>query len=296
MDIDKNIIELRENGYTIIHNIFNKDEIHEYRDEFFKWYKSAYDVEYLHSIIHSNGIFKYFQVGHQRFAWIARTNPKVLDVFKQLWSCNELVCSFDGCCHYPRNYEGEQSYWMHTDQSSRKKGIKCFQSFLSLTDNSERTLVLLKGSHLRHEKYFEDMKIDEPSDWHVLNQDYIKDLIEELDLVHLDVSAGDLVIWDSRVFHQNTCGTLSCEEERLIQYLCYLPKNSEGNNELEKERRKIYFDNRRTTNHWPYPMRTVPEQPDYYNYHNPDYPIIIDYNKFLPPNLEDLMPRIKRLL
>ena len=284
---------LQENGYTIINNVYNQEEINEYKHEFFNWYNRG-NIKYLHSIIDRNGIFKYFQVGHQRFAWLARTNSKIINIFKELWNTNELVTSFDGCCYYPSDYDGEPHFWTHSDQSSRKKGLHCYQSFLSLTNNSERTLVLYKASHLLHEHYFTTMKIDEPRDWNILDQNYVQNIIQ--DQLYLDVKEGDLVIWDSRTFHQNTCGTLSCNEERLIQYLCYLPKYNEGNNQKEKNKRKNYFKNLRTTSHWPYPMNVVPEQPNNYNYYNPENKIIIDYQSLMKPKIDDLIEQIEELL
>ena len=83
-----NIKELEENGYTIIHNVYNNEEIEEYKREFFDWYKNTTDVEKLHQVIHGNGIFKYFEIGHQRFTWLARTNPKIISIFKHLWNCD----------------------------------------------------------------------------------------------------------------------------------------------------------------------------------------------------------------
>ena len=163
-ELEINIKELEENGYTIIHNVYNNEEIEEYKNEFFYWYKNTKNVEELHPIIHGNGIFKYFEIGHQRFNWLARTNPKIVNIFKRLWNSDELVTSFDGCCYYPSDYKGDDVYWVHTDQSSHKKGRHCLQSFLSLTNNSERTLVIYKGSHLLHEHYFKTLNIDAPRD------------------------------------------------------------------------------------------------------------------------------------
>ena len=285
---------LEENGYTIINNVYNQEEINEYKKEFYNWYNNTENLKDLHTIIHSNGIFKHHQVGHQRFAWLARTNPKIINIFKELWNTNELVTSFDGCCYYSSEYIGEPGYWTHTDQSSRKKGLHCYQSFLSLTNNSERTLILYKGSHLLHEDYFITMEIDEPRDWNILDKNYVNKLVD--DQIYLDVNAGDLVIWDSRTFHQNTCGTPSCNEERLIQYLCYLPKNHEKNDEKQRNQRRKYFEKLRTTSHWPYPMNVVPEQPNIYNYYNPDFPITIDYDSLIKPKIHDLREKIEKLL
>lgn len=294
MDISYNIQQLKEDGYTIIHNVYNNDEINEYWKEFNLWHTNVPELEELHNLIDFNGIFKHHQVGHQRFAWLARTNPKILNIFKQLWNTDDLVCSFDGCCYYSPDYVGEPYYWTHTDQSSRKKGVQCYQSFLSLTNNNERTLLLYKGSHLLHEDYFVTMEIDEPRDWNILDQNYVNELVE--DKIYLNVKAGDLVIWDSRTFHQNTCGNSSCCEERLVQYLCYLPKDDEKNDIKQRNQRRKYFEKLRTTSHWPYPMNVVPEQPNMYNYYNYDFPITIDYDSLPKPNLDDLKEEIEKLL
>ena len=294
IDISNHKLDLSINGYTVIPNVFDENEINEYWTEFNKWRENVPQLDELHYIIESNGIYKYHQVGHQRFAWVARTNPKIINIFKQLWNTDELVTSFDGCCYYPSDYENYPTYWTHTDQSSRKKGVHCYQSFLSLTNNSERTFVVYKGSHLLHEKYFEEMNIDEPSDWNILDKDYVDILIDKQEI--LEVKKGDLVVWDSRTFHQNTGGTPTCKEERLIQYLCYLPKNNNKNNEKEKQQRKKYFENLRTTSHWPYPMNVVPKQPNGYNYHNQDNQIYIDYDSLPNPDIDDLKEEIEKLL
>ena len=294
MDISYNIQQLKEDGYTIIHNVYNNDEIIEYWKEFNLWHTNVPELEELHNLIDFNGIFKHHQVGHQRFAWLARTNPKILNIFKQLWNTDDLVCSFDGCCYYSPDYIGQPEYWTHTDQSSRKKGLHCYQSFLSLTNNSERTLLLYKGSHLLHEDYFTTMEIDEPKDWNILDQNYVNELAD--DKIYLNVKEGDLVIWDSRTFHQNTCGDSSCFEERLVQYLCYLPKDNEKNDIKQRTQRRKYFEKLRTTSHWPYPMNVVPEQPNMYNYYNSDFPITIDYDSLPKPKLDDLKEEIEKLL
>lgn len=292
--MEKHKKELEENGYTIFRNLLSEEEVNEYKSEFNKWLDEVPDLRKLHSMIDFNGIFKYHEVGNQRFAWLMRTNPKIVNIFKELWETDELVTSFDGCCYYPKEYVGEERYWTHTDQSSRKKGVYCYQSFVSLTNNSERTLQIYEGSNLLHENYFETMNIDESSDWNIIDIDYIKTILNKQKI--LSVNAGDLVVWDSRTFHQNLCGGDNSNEERLVQYLCYLPKNKERNTEREQIYRKIYYETRRTTSHWPYPMNVVPGQPLRYNYYNEENPIIIDYDSLPKPNLDDLESKIYELL
>ena len=294
LDIIKYKLKLQQDGYVVIPDVYTQSEIDEYKKEFFDWYNNVDNLIEFHDDVDNHGIFKYHQVGHQRFAWLARTNDKIINIFKTLWDTDELVTSFDGCCYYPDDYIDTPKYWTHTDQSSKKHGLYCYQSFLSITDNSQRTLIVYKGSHHLHQDYFNSMGIDSESDWNIIDQNYLEKIGHTKQI--LDVKKGDLVIWDSRTFHQNTCGSLTCEEERLVQYLCYLPKNATRNTCEQQEIRRNAFDNLRTTNHWPYLMATVPEQPMSYNFCNPDDPIFIDYESLPVPNLEDLKEKIEELL
>ena len=294
MDINPYIDELFDKGYTVIPDIINNEELLEYILEFNKWMDSYENFDELHNTIHNHGIFKYFNVGHQRFAWLLRTNPKIQNVFKKIWNTNELVTSFDGCCYFPKISNSKDVYWVHSDQSCLKKGLKCVQSFVSLTNNSEKTLILYEYSHKLHEVYGEIYQINNPSDWNPIEKEYVDELYDSVKF--LDVKAGSMVLWDSRTFHQNTIGPPESREERLVQYLCFLPKNHPDNNNEEREKRKYYFENKLTTNHYPYPMKSIPKQPTYYNYINPDNKIIINYKNLPDPYLDDLMPEIQKII
>jgi len=81
MELDNYINELFEKGYTMIPDVINQDEILEYISEFNKWMDSIENIDELHNMIHFHGIFKYFNPGHQRFAWLLRTNPKIQNIF-----------------------------------------------------------------------------------------------------------------------------------------------------------------------------------------------------------------------
>ena len=286
--------ELINKGYTIIPDIYNQHEIQEYREEFDKWRTNTPDLDNLHNTIDFNGIYKHHRVGQQRFAWLARTNEKIQRVFKYLWSTDSIVTAFDGCCYYPTDFSGTPTYWTHTDQAGTKPGLRCYQSFLSLTNNKWRTLVVYEYSHLLHEHYFKSMGIESNRDWNVIDEMYSSNIVDSMKF--LDVPAGALVVWDSRLFHQNTCGTPDCKEERLIQYLCFLPRDNKQNTEYECNKRLRYFHNIRTTSHWPYPLNAVPEQPNMYNYYNPKAPIIIEYSRLPEPDLSDLIDKIEKII
>ena len=49
--------------------------------------------------------------------------------------------------------------WTHVDQGAESSELKCYQGFVSLTDNCQRTLVVYKGTHKYHETYFKEKKI-----------------------------------------------------------------------------------------------------------------------------------------
>ena len=78
-----------------------------------------------------------------------------------------------------------------------------------------------EGSHKLHEKYFRDRGLCDSNDWNILDEEYINSLEESKRVI--EVPEGAMVIWDSRTFHQNQYGPPECEE-RLVQYVCYLPE------------------------------------------------------------------------
>ena len=106
----------------------------------------------------------------------------------------------------------------------------------------------------------------------------------------LNIPAGSLVLWDSRTFHQNQYGLPG--EERIVQYVCYLPKSHAKNNDAMKKKRIKYFNEKRTTSHWPTPINVNGKQPQTYG----DKSRLIDYSKLVSPNLDYIKDEIYKLL
>ena len=281
--------ELLEKGYTIIPNVLNNEEIIKATELFFKWKKTIPDIDKIHSQINPHNIFKFHEAGHQEFAWFIRTRPKLIEIFKKIWETDELVSSFDGSCYMPKELAKKDNVWTHTDQAADSIGLKCYQSFVSLTDNKERTLRVYEGSHLLHEKYFKDRNIKDSKNWNLIEHEYLDEIKDKKRV--LDVKAGDLVIWDSRTFHQNQYG-MAGSEERLVQYVCYLPKKDVKNSKAMQKKREKYFMERRMTSHWPYPIKVNSLQPRTYG----DKTKEIDYSKLVRPNLDDYISIIKTLI
>ena len=287
--IEKYIINLKENGYVVIPNVLNIDEINKAKNLFINWKNSIPNLDKLHNTIDPHGIFKFLEVGHQEFAWYLRTRPQIINIFKKIWNTDNLVVSFDGSCYIPKDCNKKDKIWTHTDQSPNDNDLKCYQSFVSLTNNEERTLIVYEKSHLLHEKYFKERNISHSKNWNLIDIDYLNNI--EYSKKILKVNAGDLVIWDSRTFHQNRYGKSNIEE-RLVQYLCYLPKNVKNNNKNQQNKRLKYFITRRTTSHWPYPLNVNGLQPQTYG----DKSKLIDYSNLSKPDLTEYLNIIKTII
>jgi ectoine hydroxylase-related dioxygenase (phytanoyl-CoA dioxygenase family) len=280
--LDEIINSLKTKGYAIVPNVLTHDEITNAKELFYKWKEQ---IDSSHSM---HGIYKYHHAGHQEHAWFIRTRHVVQNVFKVIWETMDVVSSMDGCCYIPKECEKKDTCWTHTDQGPHKKGLACYQGFVSLTNNKERTLVVYEGSHLIHEEYFKN-KIVKPGDWHLIEKMCLDEIADSKKT--LIVPAGSLVLWDSRTFHQNQYG-LANSEERIVQYVCFLPKYNKQNSEIMYKKRLKYYNERRTTSHWPYPISVIPMQPRTY-VKGPD---IIDYSELPLINLSQYHEEILKII
>ena len=282
------LAELGEKGYCVIENILTAEEVETAIEYFREWFSSHLQIEGLHSKISPHGIIKFHEVGQQRHAWYIRTRENVQNVFKEIWKTDEVVVSFDGCCYIPAECKKKDSTWTHTDQAPTKKGLKCIQGFVALTNNSERTLVVYEGSHKLHEEYATEYNLTSTKDWLLIEQNYLDKISDKRKV--LNIKAGSLVLWDSRTFHQNQYGNNETKEERIVQYVSYLPRCNLSKKMLEK--RQKYFVDKRTTSHWAYPVKVNGKQPQNYG----DNRLIINYSELVEPKLDDLAGDITKLI
>ena len=286
MDINR---ELQTKGYCVIPDVLSSQEVGDAKQLFYKWQSTIPNHNKIHNQIDPHGIYKFHNVGHQEHAWAIRTNPKVVDVFKKIWNTDKLVVSFDGSCYISKDCNKQDNIWTHTDQAPNSKGLQCYQGFVALTSNRERTLVVYEESHLLHEQYFKERNITSSKNWQLISEEYLETISTKKKA--LEVPAGALVLWDSRTFHQNRYG-LPGSEERIVQYVCYLPKVNKKNSKSQEAKRLKYFNELRTTSHWPYSIRVNSLQPQTYG--NQDRKI--DYSKLTKPNLERYMDKIMELI
>lgn len=281
--------ELETKGYCVVPNVLSKDECNEAYNMFHDWKDGIPNHDKIHNNCDPHGIYKYLEAGHTRHAWYIRTRENVQNVFKQIWCADELIVSYDGCCYIPKNFNKKDKCWTHSDQAPNSEGFQCVQGFVSLTNNKERTFVVYEGSHKIHHEYFKQKGVQNSKNWNLIDETTIEEMSDKKRV--LNVPAGSLVIWDSRSFHQNQYGQPN-SEERVVQYVCFLPKNHSKNTKNIKNKRIKYYQERRTTSHWPCPIRVNPLQPRTYG----DDSKKIDYSLLTPPNLEDLEEEIEKLL
>ena len=289
MELEEIKQNLNNFGYCIVPNVINQPDINYCKDLFFQWKDKIPNHNFLHKSIDPHGIYKYFNVGHTQMAWYLRTRPEIQNIFKYLWDTNDLVVSFDGCCYISKDNQQKDNCWTHTDQASNNSDLQCYQGFIALTTNRERTLVIYEGSHLLHKDYFKEKNINNSKNWNIICPKYLENIKENKKI--LNIPAGSLVLWDSRVFHQNQYGKPN-SEERLVQYICYLPKNNPKNSSTMQSKRQHYFINKRTTSHWPYPIKVNSLQPQTYG----DNSKIINYDQIPNDDLSLLQQEIDKLL
>tara|TARA_Y100000994_G_C15586439_1_gene398731 strand:- start:35 stop:904 length:870 start_codon:yes stop_codon:yes gene_type:complete len=288
-----NITEIKEHlnnhGWCIVPNVLSNEEVKEAKQMFYNWQTTIKNHDYLHNTIDPHSIYKYHEAGHQEHAWFIRTRPKVKEVFSGLWNTDELVVSFDGSCYVSKECKKKDAIWTHSDQAPSIQKLACYQGFVSLTNNKERTLVVYDKTHLIHNEYFKRKNIMNNENWNLIDKQDVMNA-HKLKRV-LTVPAGALVLWDSRTFHQNQYGA-PCSEERMVQYVCFLPKNNAKNSEQMRIKRKKYFEERRTTSHWPYPIRVNALQPRTFGNKNKN----IDYSELTRVNLDKYMLDIANML
>lgn len=76
-----------------------------------------------HGVISGNGI------GQSDFLWNVRSNPRIKQVFTQIWNDPQLLVSFDGCGIF-RDWRYDPTWktqggWNHVDQNPKVKPDRC---------------------------------------------------------------------------------------------------------------------------------------------------------------------------
>ena len=255
---------LNKSGVCIIPSKISKEKITHYIDESFSLieqltkemnnpfdrndpttFRTFYDLLPLHSML-----LQHFKVGHAQYIWDIRTSDEILDIFSEVWQTpkEELLVSFDGISFCPppeltnRGWCNLKNIKLHCDQSYLSSEFNSIQSFLTLFDTlkEDATFIFFEKSHLLHdkmkEKYFDKKKIEikKGEDWYQFpplsteEGEFFEEIMknEGCDLISLELSEGDLVLWDSRTIHSGREPLRGRKEInfRSVVYLCYSPR------------------------------------------------------------------------
>jgi len=220
-------------------------------------------------------------VGQCQFLWFCRGLENVQNIFRRVWSVDDLITSFDGFCfHRPFEYNPEwkttNAGWYHCDQNGISKPEKrCVQGFLNFFDCGldDGGLVVVPESH----KIFKDIFQARP---HLSGKGDFTSFAKDETLWNGEIKAnglspikvcckpGDFVLWDSRTIHCNSSArtsrplpklkTVLLPPRRLVAYICMTPADR-----LTEEVRALRvraYQNGDTTSHWPEEVFTPPSR------------------------------------
>ncbi|KAL1628415.1 hypothetical protein SLS54_001988 [Diplodia seriata] len=189
--------------------------------------------------------------------------PKIQQIFADLWGTDELLCSFDGMnITLPQQRDLTWSPWPHCDQNPQRKGMQCVQGLLNLAPNGplDGGLVLMKGSSKLFDAFFRETRQqaaheDAPPpeedfrDLFIFTEQDVKWFEDRgCELVKTCLGPGDFVLWDSRTMHyaRHPEGDVI----RSAQYICMTPARFAAKEDLDLKARM--FETHQGTTHWPH--------------------------------------------
>jgi hypothetical protein len=278
---------IKQHGVAIIPSLLNETEISDMNNGMWNYlehitsdftvpisrndkksWRSFYELYPMHSML-----VQYWGIGHAQHAWDLRQNPKVVDVFANIWNCKreELLTSFDGSSfHFPpeETYRGFfKKSWLHCDQNFSRNEFECVQSWVTGYDvhEDDATLLFLDNSHNYHLDFKLEFGVESRDDWHQLNEEeysFYKDngCVEK----RISCPAGSMVLWDSRTIH---CGseplqTRKRENFRNVSYICMMPRRMSTKANIDKKIKALV--DLRTTTHWASKTKLFPKVPRTY--------------------------------
>lgn len=243
------IEKFKEDGYIVIENILNQEQINIARTELHNSLK-------LHNIDHDN-IINFIDpapnetriksdvanIFYSKFKIDLQINKNMYNIWKSaLDTINEKPFGpFDNifpyidriCWRLPDIIKTEGGLGLHIDRRpgpdafTNIKKYRPIQGFIALTDHygsNSGGLKLVPGFHKIFNEYFS--KDTNKSDWGTSGDFYRMNSKSYVGIqnksVAIDVPAGSLVLWDNRLPH-GTCDKLSGHDTREVIYLSWIP-------------------------------------------------------------------------
>lgn len=305
--------QLEKDGYVVISNVLNTKKCDYYINEIWNWLEDlgikrnnpeTWNSKYWP--LNFKGMIIYPSITHTEFSWKLRSEPTIINIFKDIWEHEDLLVNFSRM-NITKPFDISSSkakskiksidseYWFHIDQIDKSTDFHCIQGFINLEDcsSNDSGLVVIRGSHKYHydtiERFSKEMIMSEEN-YFELNKKIISWLIEikRCNIAHVAVPKGGFVLWDSRTFHCNSRPTKFSTPGRFryVQYISMVPQAWITTEELEKK--KEAFFNMKSTSAWPHKITVFSEKPKWaYN---------IDLSHFDQSLQMDLPIMTKRML
>ncbi|KAL0259552.1 hypothetical protein SLS55_005289 [Diplodia seriata] len=260
--------DFHRDGVAIIKNVITPEKAEYYRQKQIEWLqsfglgfdpndKSTWTQDHL-PVSFKGGMYFAYSVTHEKFI-----EPKIQQIFADLWGTDELLCSFDGMnITLPQQRDLTWSPWPHCDQNPQRKGMQCVQGLLNLAPNGplDGGLVLMKGSSKLFDAFFRETRQqaaheDAPPpeedfrDLFIFTEQDVKWFEDRgCELIKTCLDPGDFVLWDSRTMHyaRHPEGDVI----RSAQYICMTPARFAAKEDLDLKARM--FETHQGTTHWPH--------------------------------------------
>jgi hypothetical protein len=233
-------------------------------------------------------LYQHWGLGQSQVVWDIRTNDKVIDVFRRIYSTSDLLVSYDGIAfgvppekqfnngtllserQYKNKFYNDDKW--HFDQSLTRPNFECIQGWINAFDTSleDSTTAIMIYSNKYHNIYANHLKTQNIS---LDSSDWIR--VENTECFvkcgcipyRVEASKGSLVLWDSRTLHYGSKPILgrAFPTYRMLIYLCYTPAllitEAKRKRKVEIFYQKGKKDQGRMTNHWPHKPKMFPEIP-----------------------------------
>lgn len=250
--------DLEEQGYCVIPEVLSTSEAKAlYERVWYEFIEKAWPKCKMDDRSHwkeefpihdQYGIFK-GPAGQIQVMWDLRQDPRIVDVFAEVWNTNDLVVSMDGISLMcpPEIRKGSFDPWPHVDQSNivfvseslLKTNPYTIQGQFLFEDSfdGDGGFYCIPKSHLRFDEFAPQLKEEANiASWTYNNKflmDFFSHAKDELgnaySMKHITAPRGSLILWDSRTVHWNQSPSENRPPSenprvRMVGYLLYLPK------------------------------------------------------------------------
>lgn len=185
------------------------------------------------------GLMGEYGLSQGNAAWYVRTNSDIIQLYKHLLEAERVVCSMDavGFSQDGANLDISDRLWLHVDQNPNCHGaeLNSIQGIFYAEDSkcSRAGTVVVPGSHKHWNKHI----YTSGSHFQIIDQQYVSGAVK------LDIPAGHLLLFSSKLAHQGMYGP-----HRLCFMICY-GDVKDRTEEVRQRKVVMYLGGHRST-HW----------------------------------------------